>query len=277
MSLYEAEGDPEGAGCLHLSEKPKVRMASAQRLWSLLVAVGMVVTLSAQTPKLAFEVASVKANKSGDVFVRFPPGGPRRYQMINVPLRMLIQVAFDVQSVLIVNAPDWTQNERFDITAKIPEDVQLARGVEAAMLRALLDERFKLVTHRETRELPVYALVRARADGKLSPALEPASPECAPGGRRRLGPGPDGRPQLPPPGQRPCDTSGGPGSITTGSMAMEAFARALSGRMERIVLDRTGLAGEFQFELTFTPERIPNVDGNLRPSSRPSIRTDHRW
>jgi len=176
-------------------------------------------------------------------------------------VRTLIATAFNLPAYQIVNAPDWTQNERFDIVAQMPADVKPAAGVQAEMLRTLLTERFKLVTHRETRELPVSALVIARADGKVAPGLEPASADCAPGGSRRLGPGPDGRPQLPPPGVRPCETVGGTSSFTSGYITMEALARMVSGRMGRIVLNRTGLAGAFQIALRFTPEPIA-IAGN---------------
>jgi uncharacterized protein (TIGR03435 family) len=218
-----------------------------------------------------FEVASVKPSKSGDGFVTGSSRG-RRYQVTNIPLLDLIQSSFSVQPHQIVNAPDWTQNERYDITANIPADVDPASGVLLPMLRTLLEERFRLVTHWETRESSVLALVRARADGKLMPGLELASPECAPGGSRRLPPGPDGRFQLPPPGQRQCHTSSGIGSFTSGYITMESFARALTTRMERTVLDRTGLAGPFQFELTYAP--ITNIDViDRRGVSAPALAT----
>jgi uncharacterized protein (TIGR03435 family) len=211
------------------------------------------------TAPLRFDVASVKPNKSGGVLVLLPPGAPGRYQVTNVDLRSLIQTAFNLPGYQIVNAPDWAQQERFDITAQMPADVKPAPGAQSEMVRTLLAERFRLVTHRETRELPVSALVIVRADGKVAPGLEPASPDCAPGGSRRLGPGPDGRPQLPPPGVRACETSGGSGSLRSGYVTMDALARMVSARMGRIVLDRTGLTGAFQLELTFTPEPIANA------------------
>jgi uncharacterized protein (TIGR03435 family) len=214
-----------------------------------------------QTAPLRFEVASVKPNKSESVLVLLRPSAPGRYQVTNLDVRSLISTAFSMPAFQIVNAPDWTQNERFDITAQMPAGLKPAPGAQAEMLRTLLAERFRLVTHRETRELPVSALVIARADGKVAPGLEPASPDCAPGGSRRLGPGPDGRPQLPPPGVRACETSAGGGSFSSGYVTMETISRMLSARMGRIVVDRTGLAGAFQVELTFVPEPVA-IAGN---------------
>jgi uncharacterized protein (TIGR03435 family) len=234
------------------------------------LAAALIVSVSAQSQSpaqkapLRFEVASVKPNQSDGPLVLLPPAAPGRYRVINLNLRTLITQAFGVPPYLLVNAPAWTENERFDINAQMAADVKPAPDVQSEMLRTLLAERFRLVTHRETRDLPVSTLVLARADRKPGPGLQPASPECGPGGSRRLGPGPDGRPQLPPPGVKPCDTAGGRGGIQTGYITMEAFARMISARMQRMVLDRTGLTGAFQFELTFAPEPVANA-GNLQP------------
>src|SRR5687768_17416145 len=178
----------------------------------------------AQTAALRFDVASVKPNTSGSVLVLQPRAAPGRYQMINLDVRTLIATAFNLPAYQIVNAPDWTRNERFDITAQMPAGLKPAPAIQSEMLRNLLAERFRLVTHRETRELPVSALVIARADGKMAPGLEPASSHCAPGGSRRLGPGPDGRPKLHPPRVRTCETVGGTSSFTSGYMSLRALA-----------------------------------------------------
>src|SRR5688572_18588813 len=243
--------------------RPRVRVLGAVALLAPLT----ITSVSAQSPpatppaSLRFEVASVKPNKSGDVRVLQPRVAPDRYQIINLDLQTMIAMSFNLPAYQIVNAPEWTRNERFDITAQMPAGLKPSPAAQSEMLRTLLAERFRLVTHRETRELPVSALVIARADGKVGPGLEPASADCAPGGSRRLGPGPDGRPQLPPPGVRPCETVGGTSSFTSGYITMEALARMVSGRMGRIVLNRTGLAGAFQIALRFTPEPIA-IAGN---------------
>ncbi len=89
--------------------------------------------------------------------------------MTNIPLRELMELSFGVRPFQVVNAPEWTQNERFDIIGTIPSDVEPAPGIQSPKRRALLEERFKLMTHRETRESSVHRLVRARADGKVMP------------------------------------------------------------------------------------------------------------
>jgi uncharacterized protein (TIGR03435 family) len=242
------------------------------------LAAAITVSVSAQskTPAenapLRFEVASIKPSKSDGPLVLQPPGAPGRYRLTNVNLRAVIADAFSIPAYRLVNAPDWTGNERFDINAQMAADVKPSPGVQSEMLRRLLEERFRLVVHRETRDLPISTLVLARTDRKPGPGLEPASPECAPGGSRRLGPGPDGRPQLLPPGVKPCVTTAGFGTIQSGFITMEGLARMLSGRMGRNVLDRTGLTGAFQLELTFVPEPIA-IAGGPPPAADPNLPT----
>ena len=130
-------------------------------------------------PNPQFEVASIKPNKSGDmrVMMSVQPGG--RFTATNVTLRMMIRNAYQLQEFQITGGPSWIADERFDIVAKAETgdgigdpfraepNGQPSRG--QLMIRALLADRFKLVAHNETRELPIYALVKARNDGKLGP------------------------------------------------------------------------------------------------------------
>ncbi len=257
-----------------------------------------VVRLLAQGPAAGaaptFEVASVKQNTSGSglVMLGMQPGG--RYQATNVPLRFLIRNAFQIQDSQLVGAPGWVDSDRFDIIAKAdpsllgpppggpgsgPAPVQL-------MLRALLADRFKLAIHTETRELPVYALVLARKDGKLGPQLTPVSAECAStlaarrGGPPRGGPGgPDGRgpagppgpPPLPQPGEKmPCGSSRlGPGDFSSGGLAMPQLAQSLSQLVNRIVQDKTELTGTYEANLKWTPDQLPQ--GRDLPPGFPAI------
>jgi uncharacterized protein (TIGR03435 family) len=155
----------------------------------------------------AFEVASVKPNKSGDgrIFFQMQPGG--RFTATNVPLRELIRFAHGIQTFQLVGGPDWIGSERFDIMAKAEGDLPPSPpggspGPMQMMVRTLLVERFKLAVHNETRDLPVYALVMARVDGRLGPQLRASQVDCAAlmaAARGRGGP-----PPAPPrPGERP--------------------------------------------------------------------------
>src|SRR4029453_5435590 len=120
---------------------------------------------SPQVPAPAFEVASIKPNNSGDgrVMMQQQPGG--RFTATNITLRLLIRNAYQLQDFQIAAPPPWINSERYDIVAKAedgtpPETPSLDRTGPSRiqlMIRSLLAERFQLVVHDETRELPMYA------------------------------------------------------------------------------------------------------------------------
>jgi uncharacterized protein (TIGR03435 family) len=228
-------------------------------------------------PTLRFEVASVKPNKSGDVHWTLLPRGSDAIGN-NVPLDAVIRAAYQVSSNRIAGAPAWTSSERFDIVAKAPPGMTLTMGrgprpgLFEIMLRNLLAERFNLVVHSEAREMPVYALVRARRDGKLGPKLQPVSEECTAKvadfvvGRRR--PTMD---DLPRPGQPvPCGAlQMSPNNIESGGATMAQLAEWLSGpRMSgRLVQDRTALTGIYSVSLRWTPSGL--VQSDAPPTDQP--------
>jgi uncharacterized protein (TIGR03435 family) len=242
-------------------------IAAASALASAALA-GSVIAVNASQPPVdqarrQFEVASVKPNKSGDnrVTINAQPGG--RFTASNVTLKMLIRNAYQLQDFQIVGGPDWLNSDRFDIVAKAEasdlgdpfraeQQGQPSRG--QLMLQALLAERFKLQAHDENRELPIFALVLAHGDGKLGPKAQTSSVDCeALRGRGRGAPGPL------PPGERPaCGIRMAPGNMSVGGSSMSQFASTLGNFVGRIVVDRTGLAGAYDFDLTWTPEQIAN-------------------
>jgi uncharacterized protein (TIGR03435 family) len=225
----------------------------------------------------SFEVASVKQNTANDnrVLIMQQPGG--RFTTTGVPLRLIIRNAFRVQDSQLVGLPDWTRSERYDITAKA-EDPNPTPEMVSEMMQSLLAERFSLATHRETREMPIYDLVLARADGRLGPDLKPsASQTCAERGRGR-GPMPEGgrmsiplgRGGPPPggpggPGARgvvpgevpPCSTRMAPGNLTANGSTLDQLASLLETQAGRIVRNKTALTGYYDFNLKFTPEQMP--------------------
>jgi uncharacterized protein (TIGR03435 family) len=204
-------------------------------------------------PDPTFEVASVRPNKTGDgrVMLGLQPGG--RFTATNVPLRLLIRQAYEIQEFQIVGGPNWLGSDRFDVVAKAPEG-DFSADLMRPMLRSLLAERFMLTAHTETREMPVYALVKARSDGKLGEKLTPAAVDCA-AQRGRRGGGPP--PAPPQPGQRiDCGMMIGFGRMNAGGMAMAELARSLSQQVGRVVIDKTGLTGSYDFEITYAPENL---------------------
>jgi len=222
--------------------------------------------LRAQAPppggdKPKFEVASVRQNTADDgkVMIGIQPGG--RFGAVNVPLWDLIRQAYAVQRTQIVGAPDWTETTRFDIVAKAEGDIPRAGpgapiGPLNFMLQDLLEDRFKLRAHRETREMPIYALVPARSDRQLGAGLRVSTVDCA--AMRGRG-GPAGSPPgPPPPGQRPlCGMRMGPHEVAASGVLLVQLTQVLSQLTQRIVIDRTGLTGNFDIDLSFTPERMP--------------------
>jgi uncharacterized protein (TIGR03435 family) len=164
----------------------------------------------------------------------------------------------DPESMLdsrILGGPEWIGSECYDINAKSNTEFRLSpNGPDPQlilMVRSLLQERFKLRTHGETRELPVYELVLARPDRRLGPEMRTPAADCD--AAIAAGIPPPRQPGEPP----PCGLMGGPARTIAGGATMQQLAGNLSNRVERLVVDKTGLAGRFAFTLTWTPDRIP--------------------
>jgi uncharacterized protein (TIGR03435 family) len=238
------------------------------------VASGFVINVFAQaqdqaSPVLKFEVASIRRNTSGDnkMFANIYPGG--RYTAINVPLMLLVRNAYRLQDYQLIGAPDWF-SDRYDITAKAASEFPSSPRGELSPLqlaiRSLLEERFKLVVHRETRELPIYALVKARSDGKLGAELKPSTVNCEEvDAKRRLA-----LPiEVPKPSDRvPCSLVVGFGEIAIGDSPLSSFTRALAPVVQRLVVDRSGLSGNYDLYVKWTPDEIPQ--GPPSPGAGPA-------
>jgi uncharacterized protein (TIGR03435 family) len=228
-----------------------------------LLSVVMVATALAQTSQRlpSFEVASVKQNTSGGsrTSMRTQPGG--RFVVTNARLKGLIATAFEMADspslvdVRIPGGPDWVGSERYDINAKA--NIEFRPSPDGPprelllMMRSLLEERFKLKTHRETRELPIYELVVARADRRLGPEMRQPAADCD--AAIAAGIPPPRQPGEPP----PCGLMAGPARTIAGGATMQQLAANLTVRLERFVFDKTGLTGRFAFTLAFTPDRMP--------------------
>ncbi|HZR24452.1 MAG TPA: M56 family metallopeptidase [Vicinamibacterales bacterium] len=188
------------------------------------------VTPQQSGPLPQFEVASIKPNTSGKgpVRIQTSPGG--RFTAINVTLKNLVQFAYKLQSFQVSGGPDWITSDRFDIVAKGDEssDVTL-------MVRALLLERFALGTRSESREQPLYALVLSRPDGRLGTDLHRSTTRCD--------------------DAKNCGIRLGLGTMNMASVSIAQLATNLSGLLDRSVIDRTGLDGEFDATLKWTPDQ----------------------
>ena len=246
-----------------------------------------------ETP-LRFEAASVKLNTSatsagsaaGLAGAGAGPGGGsiarrgQRFVVTNTPLGEIVRYAFDLEPYhAIDNGPRWL-DDRYDITGLIPDGVT-SPDAPRAMLRTLLAERFKLAVRRSKKELPVRTLVLAREDRRLGPRLSRSTADCGADGAAQRPAARAGDPPISAEdferSMRPaCDIVIHPfrARIYGGSRTMADLARVLS-RVPIIaapVVDRTGLSGSYDFELTFVPPtRAPAAGAADEPSPDPSI------
>jgi len=199
---------------------------------------------------LPFEVASVKRNVSTDPngTLALQPGG--YFRAINFPAWYLIAFAyrttpgrnlFDPQ---VIGAPDWTRSERYDITGKMNHELFDANASDPfrapRLVQSLLAERFKLRIHREQRDLPVYALT---STGRVP--LKTVDVDCVKDRSR-------------------CAVKFTPGRLTAGAMTMETLAGMLAPQVQRMVVNHTGLAGQYDLELEWAEDAA---------SDKPSIFT----
>jgi bla regulator protein blaR1 len=199
-----------------------------------------------QAAPLEFEVASIKPSDPNDrrMMFRMMPGGA--INLHGITLKALVQQAYDVRDFQVSGGPGWIGADKYDITAKTenasPEapadprqlsDEQRKTFQEQTRLRlqALLADRFQLKIHRETKELPVYALMVAKNGPKLK---ENAGANAGPGkGMMRMS----------------------PGQAVGQQVGIAFLAQDLAQRLGRTVIDQTGLKGTYDFELNFAPEQ----------------------
>ena len=194
-----------------------------------------------------FEAASIKPSAPAPmgtmrIGIQMLPGG--RVSMTGVTVKILIQQSYGVRDFQIVGGPSWMGSDRYDIVAK-PEGAATPDQVKL-MTQALLADRFQLKFHRETKELPTYALVVAKGGAKFHES------EVVPEGSDK------------PRGTR---VSVGRGQFTLQGAAMLALTNQLGQVLGRSVIDKTGLTGNYDFKLEWTPDenqgavRAPGGDG----------------
>jgi uncharacterized protein (TIGR03435 family) len=185
----------------------------------------------AQQPAPAFEVASVKPNRSRDQSMRLEAAG-RRFVAVNIPLKQLIRAAYTLQLDQIVNAPPWSESERLDISALADRDISGAVWTPGqfspmqSMIQSLLAERFQMAAHTEKRQSQSYALV---VDGKnkLTPSTESCAQNCY---------------------QKTA------GALSWKSVPLAQFAELLSQLTGRVVTDATDLTGKFDLQLQWSDD-----------------------
>jgi uncharacterized protein (TIGR03435 family) len=240
---------------------------------SLLIVVGIIdepfiraQSAAVATPK--FEVVSVKPCKD-DLAARGGRGSsgspsPGRLRLDCRTVKDLIQLAFltfanseghspwVVESTPIEGGPAWISSDRYTIDAK-PEDPASPETMRGPMMQGLLEDRFKLKLHRGTKEVPVYELTVAKGGPKLQPSREGS---CIPPSIYWA------KAQLPArsPGQELCRVrqmaKGGLVSLEAQSMSLGEFSKFIGGS-GRPIIDKTGIAGLFDFHLVYSSAEAP--------------------
>ena len=227
-----------------------------------------------------FEVASVKpSNPNPSTPLAAAPlvlPALGRLTAQNVTLRMLVMAAYQKQPFQVVGGPAWQNADKFDINAKA-ENATLTTDQMLDLLKTLLADRFKLKVHTETREVPIYALVLARDDGKVGAKMKSSTDNCpdfkvqqqqqlealAKGGLAGLAA------SMPKPGEtRPCSISTVPQQ--PGGIALKATGQAiptltllLTQLLGRPVVDKTGLTGLYDFELVIDIQTLLRIYSEL--------------
>src|SRR5687768_10679737 len=219
---------------------------------TILVFVGLAVTLSAQAPRPAFEVASVKK-----LAERLPatqtatPGPTAAFYWANVTVASVIQFAYNILDFELVGGPDWMRRDLFEINAR--SAVETTLDEKRLMLQSLLEDRFKLVIRREKQEMRFSELTLARSDGRLGPNFT-ACPD----------------PNAPEPPVRPPR---GAQVWVVGCGTIADLAQMAARNFRIPVVDKTGLTGMRHIEIAFIDPRFaasagvgaqaPLIDPNL--------------
>jgi uncharacterized protein (TIGR03435 family) len=168
----------------------------------------------------------------------------------NFSLRDLIKLAYRVQTEQILGGPDWLDSEKYDVNAKLSDaELQKRQTLTAdqksddlRVVQTLLSERFKLVVHRETKNVPVYALVVAPG----GPKLKVADPNNTYPNGIKLS---NGKPVV------PGVFLPKPGELVAQGLSISSFVSTLSSNnLGRVIADKTGLAGNYDFTLKWTPD-----------------------
>jgi uncharacterized protein (TIGR03435 family) len=213
-----------------------------------------------QTPSTgtlpSFEVASIKPSPAdGRESLSNQPG---RFLANNVTLKMLIGFAYRLRPYELVGGPSWINDDKWTIEARA-DGADASPETTALRLQSLIQARFALRTHRETRDLPVYVLTVDKGGSKLKVAAPPS--EQSPGAA-----GPLPRPPVRPDGTLPADfmpvpgrTVVGPGLILSSAVNMAEIVRVLTGQVGRPIVDKTNLSGYYNVRLQFAPDTAANA------------------
>jgi uncharacterized protein (TIGR03435 family) len=223
-------------------------MGIGRRAVTVLGLTALVTVVSAQSEP-RFTVASIRPsadNEPGMSARPLPNGG---YSARKAPLIALLTSAYGLSPERVINAPAWP--DRYDIEARYqPGDPAEPVPPLTTLLQSLLRDRFGLVARMEQRDLPVYVLKLARADGRPGPQLRRSNRDCANAAVTLAAEVRD----LASNGAPACGANEGPGIFVAGGLTMGTIARALRVPANRNVVDATGLDGLWEAKLEFAAQ-----------------------
>jgi uncharacterized protein (TIGR03435 family) len=188
----------------------------------------------AATP--AFEVATIRANPTADPnngHWSLPSIGS--FNAIGLTLAMLIRLAYDIDDKQILNRPKWLNTNLYDVNAKPEEGITLTRAELRPRLQLLLQQRFHLVAHRDTRDTPGFALVEAKHGAKLQPTKGAKFPNY--------------------------HVELHAGKINLRNSTLNDIAASITSVIDKPVLNRTNIQGSYDIDLTYSVDETP--DSNL--------------
>ena len=214
-------------------------------------------TGAAQQPQLRFEVASIKLwspPTTPGVVVRAPAGSGIFNRA--TPVAGLITSAYEVEAFQLSVGDDWVRTERYDVAARAGREASWDEVRE--MIKTLLSERFKLRIRAETREMPILELRVARSDGRVGRNLHDCSD-------------PNDKEGISPEKGFRAPTNGG---VATADCAdgLGALASIATGRLQTMVVDKTGLMGQWRFDFYFTSDDLAARSNPDLPSFEGAIR-----
>jgi uncharacterized protein (TIGR03435 family) len=212
-------------------------------VWVAVVGCACAQSAAAAKADAAFEAATIKPaapSPDGHTHINYPEGG--RFSAINITLLNLMEWAYDMPQKQILDGPSWMGSTRFDIQATTDADTDAMlralsserdREVKRSMVQRLLEDRFAMKLHRETRTLPAYDLVVAKGGSKL---------EASKSDGKSIGTG---------------GTHFNAQGLTT-----ELIAEQLSQIAGRVVVDKTNLDGRYDLKLQWTPDDAVATEGS---------------
>jgi uncharacterized protein (TIGR03435 family) len=242
--------------CLHSQQSPAPAAAPAN-------------VATAPLPNLVYDVASIhKFKPDGGPMMISTRTDPDGLTATHVRAKSLICLAYDVSDYQVIGGPEWVSSDMYDVSAKMDEPAmetlrtlspERKTLVRQHMAQALLADRFKLTVHHETKQLPNYALVVAKGGPKLH--------ESKPNDDYKDGiKGFDGQPGGK--GMMRMQRDSGGLVLTAQGYSMDKFVDQLSGQLHSNVQNNTGLKGDYDFTLRYSPDDAPEApsSSSLPPS-----------